>query len=207
MPINEPARSNSPAGKPRDFPQPVPQRPPLTNPNLPPVLVKQSPPFSVRLSQLLWALSFAAGGIGVVFFFVIREDQLPLISEAIRSVDATRSDETYASATDIVYWSAFAIMLTVLLIQITLLVSFMSRRDGIRWWQLSTLIAQVFLYTLAMELVAGGDDGVVLRQILTAQCGLALLALLMSTFPAALSWTFRQHDVRRGIVGSSVPDH
>jgi hypothetical protein len=161
---------------------------------------------SVRLSQLLWVLSFVAGGFGVVYYSIIREDQLPLIADAIRGVDPSRSDETYASAADIVYWSVFATMVTLLLIQITLLVSFMSRRQGIRWWQLSTLIAQALLYTLALELVAGGEKGVLLRQLSAAQCGLVLLALLASTLPAAIAWTARQHDVRRGPVGSGAPD-
>lgn len=183
-----------------------PPRPPVRSANLPPVIVRQPPPLSVRLSQLLWALSFAAGGIGVVYFFAIRQDQLPLIADAIRAVDGTRADATYTSAADIVYWSAFATMVTLLLVQITLLVSFMSRREGIRWWQLATLIAQSLLYAVALELVGGGDTGVLLRQILTAQSGLVLLALVMSTFPAAIAWTARQHDVRRGTAGSSTPD-
>lgn len=160
----------------------------------------------MRLSQLLWVLSFVAGGFAVVYYTIIREDQLPLIAEAIRGVDATRSDDVYTSAADIVYWSGFAIMVTILLIQITLLVSFMSRREGIRWWQLATLIVQALLFALTLELVAGGEKGVLLRQLLAGQCGLVLLALLISTFPAAIHWTARQHDVRRGLVGSSATD-
>jgi hypothetical protein len=169
---------------------------------LAPVLVKQPPPLSVRLSQLLWVLSFVAGTIAVVYFFIIRQDQLPLIEEAIRKVDATRGDETYTSAANIVYWSVFAVMVTILLTQITLLVSFMNRREHARWWQLATLIVQAGLFALGLELVSGGDKGVVLRQSLTAQCGLVLLALLISTLPGAIAWTARQHDVRRGTVGS-----
>ncbi len=183
-----------------------PPRPSVRSANLPPVIVRQPPPLSVRLSQLLWALSFAAGGIGVVYHFVIRQDQLPLIAEAIRVVDGTREDATYTSAADIVYWSTFATMVTLLIVQITLLVSFMSRREGTRWWQLATLIVQGLLYAVALELVGGGDAGVLLRQVLTAQTGLVLLALVMSTFPAAIAWTARQHDVRRGTVASSAPD-
>ena len=29
-----------------------------------------------------------------------------------------------------------------------------------------------------------------------------LLAILVSTFPGALRWTARKHDVRKGVVGS-----
>ncbi len=186
--------------------RPRPDRPPVRSPNAPPVLVKQPPPVSVRLSQLLWVLSFATGAAAVVYFFIIRKTQLPLIADAIRAVDDGRSDQTYTTAADIVFWSVFTILVTVLFVQITLLVSFMSRRIGIRWWQLVTFIAQLLLFAVSLELVATGDDGLVLRQLLAAQCGLVLLALLLSTLPSAIAWTARQHDVRRGPVGSGGPD-
>lgn len=179
-----------------------PDRPSVRSPNAPPVLVKEAAPFMVRLSQLAWVLSFAVGGVAVVFFFVIRSDQLPLMADVVRGVDPTRSDETYEIAADIIFWSAFAIMVAILFVQITLLVSFMSRRKGIRWWQLMTLLVQALLFPLALQLVAAGEQGMPLSQLLAIQCGLVILALLFSTFPAAIAWTARQHDVRRGSPGS-----
>lgn len=179
-----------------------PARPPLESRNQPPVVVKQPPPFSVRLAQVLWTLSFIAGALALVLLVATREDQLPLISEAIRDVDPTRAEATYQSAADIVFWSAFGLMVTMLLVQITLLVSFMSRRRGIRWWQFGTVVAQVLLFTLVAHLVARGDNGVSLRQVMSAQVGLSLLALLMSVFPGAIAWTARQHDIRRGHIVS-----
>ena len=181
-----------------------PPRPPLESPNQPPVVIKQPPPFSVRLAQFLWVLSFLAGTVAVGFLVAIREDQLPLIADAVREVDATRAEETYGSAADIVYWSAFAVMVTLLLVQITLLVSFMNRRRGIRWWQFASLVAQFLLFAFIAELVARGDQGVSLRQMMSAQVGLSLLAMLMSVFPGAIAWTARQHDIRRGSI-VSVP--
>ena len=185
-----------------------PDRPPLRNPNLPPVLVRKAPPFSVRLTQLLWALSFAAGAIAIVYFFVVREDQLPLINDAVRAVDGTRSDETYTTAADIIFWSVFGFMVGMLLIQITMLVSFTNRRPGIRWWQFATLVVQAPVYALALEMVGGGEHGEMLRQVLTAQCGLVLLALLVSALPGAINWSVQQHDVRRGTVSGpgAAPD-
>ena len=157
-------RDAPPARQPRSGPDglrgassaPRPDRPSLRSENLPPVLVKHPPPLSVRLSQLLWAFSFVVGAVAIVFFFVVREDQLPLIAASIKAVDGTRSEETYSSAADIVFWSFFGIMVTLILIQITLLVSFMSRRDGIRWWQLGTLIVQAAVFALMTEMVGGG---------------------------------------------------
>ena len=177
-----------------------PDRPSLRSPNLPPVLARKAPPFSVRLTQLLWALSFIAGAVAIVYFFVVRQDLLPLVSDAIRAVDGTRSDETYDRAADIFFWSAFAVMVTLLLVQITLLVSFTNRRPGVRWWQFATLVMQAPLYALALEIVGGGEYGAMLRQMLTAQCGLVLLALLVSSLPNAVNWSVQQHDVRRGTV-------
>lgn len=177
-----------------------PDRPPVRNPNLPPVLVRKAPPFSVRLTQLLWVLSFVAGAVAIVYFFVVREDQLPLINDAIRAVDGTRSDQTYQNAADIVFWSVFGFMVAVLLIQITLLVSFTNRRPGVRWWQFATLIVQAPVYALGLEIVGEGEHGEMLRQVLTAQCGLVLLALLVSALPQAINWSVQQHDVRRGTV-------
>ncbi|WP_139415418.1 hypothetical protein [Agromyces laixinhei] len=176
----------------------APERPSVVNPNAAPVLVKLTPPFSVRASQFFWILSFAVGGFAVVYFFVIRKTQLPLIADVVRGVGDARAEQTYETAADIVFWIVFGVMVTVLLAQITLLVSFMSRRPKIRWWQLSTLVVQILLLLLAMDLVAIGERGEPLRLLLAAQCGLVLIALLASVLPGAIAWTARQHDIRRG---------
>lgn len=179
-----------------------PERPALENANAAPIVVKQPPPFLVRVSQVLWALSLVAGAVAVVYFFVVREDQLPLIIEAVRSVDDSRPDETYTTAADIIFWAAFWVFILLLFIQVALLVSFMNRRDGARWWQFFTILAQAALFALANEMVAKGDHGVSLRQMFLLQGGLAVLALLVSLLPGPLKWTARKHDIRRGTVGS-----
>jgi hypothetical protein len=176
----------------------APERPPVGSPLGAPVLVKLTPPFSVRMSQVFWILSFAVGGFTAVYFFVIRQAQLPLIADVVRGVSEGRSDETYETAAEIVFWVVFALLVATLLTQITLLVSFMSRRPKIRWWQLATLVVQVVLLLLSMELVAVGEKGQQLRPLLAAECGLVLLALLWSVLPGAIAWSARQHDVRRG---------
>lgn len=166
--------------------------------NAAPVLVKVPPPFSVRLSQFLWILSFTVGAFTVVYFFVVREDLLPLIADRTRQVAEGREDATYESAADIVFWVVFALMVCVLLIQVTLMVSFMSRRPHVRWWQLATLGLQVLLLLLSPEWVALGQRGEPIPALLAAQAALVLLALLSSTMPKAIAWTVRRHDVRRG---------
>jgi hypothetical protein len=161
------------------------------------VLTKLTPPFSVRVSELCWILSFFAGGFAVVYFFVIRKEQLPLISDAVRTVDATRSDQTYSTASDIIFWSVFGVMVAMLLLQITLLVSFMARRPQMRWWQLLTWVVQVATLAVSLDIALTGERAAPLRLILAAQCGLVLLALLASVMPKALAWSARQHDVVR----------
>jgi multisubunit Na+/H+ antiporter MnhB subunit len=165
------------------------------------VLVKVTPPLSVRMSQLFWILSFAVGGFTAIYFFVIRQEQLPLIADLVREVAEGRSDETYDTAADIVFWIVFGVMVGVLLVQITLLVSFMSRRPHIRWWQLATLGVQVILLLLSTEWVALGERRDSLLFLLAAQAGLVLIALLFSTLPKAIKWSARQHDIRRGHEG------
>ena len=195
------ARTASPAPVDRR----APARPPTASPNAAPVLVKLTPPFSVRMSQLFWILSFAVGGFTAVFFFIIRKEQLPLISDLVRTVSEGRSDQTYDAAADIVFWIVFGVMVAVLLAQITLLVSFMSRRPHVRWWQLATLGVQVLLLLLSTEWVALGERRESLLLLLAAQAGLVLVALLFSTLPGAIAWSARQHDVRRrsdGVVGA-----
>ncbi len=162
------------------------------------MLVKVPPPFSVRLSQFLWIISFAVGGFTTVYFFIIRQELLPLIADVTRGVTEGRDDATYDAAADIIFWVVFAIMVGVLLVQITLMVSFMSRRPHIRWWQLATLALQVLLVLLSPEWVALGQRGEPIPALLAAQAALVLLALLSSTLPKAIAWTARQHDVRRG---------
>jgi len=176
----------------------APARPPTARPNTAPVLVKLTPPFSVRVSQFLWILSFAVGGFAVVYLFVIREEQLPLIADVARRVAEGRSGETYDSAADIVFWVIFGLVVAMLLVQITLLVSFMSRRPHVRWWQLATWGVQVLVLLLSTEWVAIGERGEQLRLIFAAQAGLVLLALIAGIFPKAIAWSARQHDVRRG---------
>lgn len=191
------AKATTPAPPARE----APARPPTGSPNVAPVLVKMTPPFSVRMSQLFWILSFAVGGFTAVYFFIIRQEQLPLISESVRSVVEGRSDETYDTAADIVFWIVFGTMVAILLIQITLLVSFMSRRPKMRWWQLATLGLQLILLMLSTEWVALGERRESLLLLLAAQAGLVVLALLCSVMPKAMAWTARQHDVRRGHEG------
>lgn len=193
------------AGAPAERPD-RPQRPRLRSDNEPPVLVKEPPPFAVRLCQLLWVLSFVVGGVAVVYLFVVRTDHLPSITDAIKVVDGSRPDDTYAMAADIVYWFTFGFMVALLLAQITQLVSFMSRKPGVRWWQLATLITQAGLYALALEVVGDGEQGEQLRRLMLLQCGLVALALLAGSVRPALSWTARRHDIRRGVVGASMPD-
>jgi hypothetical protein len=161
------------------------------------VLTKRPPPFSVRLSQFLWSLSLLTGGVAVVYLFVIREDQLPIIADVARAVQEGRSEETYTAAADIIFWIVFGTALALLLIQIVLLVSFTNRKPHVRWWQLATVVGQIVLFLLSAEIFTTGEHAPVLRQVLFAQWALALLALLFSTFHGALQWTARKYDVRR----------
>lgn len=194
-----PRRDSSSAAPKRE----APARPPLANPNAPPVLVKRTPPAEIRFSQFFWILSFAVGAFTAVYLFVIRETQLPLIADVIRDVAEGRSDETYDTGADILFWVVFGGIVGLLLIQITLLVSFMGRRPNVRWWQLATLILQVLLLLLSLELVAVGSNGQSLRLLMLAQCGLVTFALLSAVLPRAMAWTARQHDIRRGPEGPS----
>lgn len=174
-----------------------PARPALSGKEGAPVIVKVPAPFSVRLSQLLWVLSLAVGAAAVVYLFVIRQAQLPEIQDVVRAVDAARAEDTYETAADIIYWSAFSILVALLLLQVTLLVSFSNRRPNVRWWLLGTFLAQAGVFLVVREIIAVGERGVPLERLLLAQLGLALLALLVSTMPPALRWTARQHDVAR----------
>lgn len=174
----------------------------MDSPNGAPVVVKQPPPFLVRVSQLLWVLSLISGTVLVVYYFVVRGTQLPLIIEAIRQVDGSRKDETYSRAADIVFWAVFWCLIALLFFQISLMVSFMNRKDGVRWWQFFTILGQLAIFALANEMVAKGDHGPMLRQMFMLQGGLALLALLISALPGPLKWTARKHDIRQRTVGS-----
>lgn len=184
----------------------LPVRPALSTANGAPVLIKATPPFSIRLSQFLWALSFAVGGFTVVYLFIIRKDLLPLIADLARDVTAERSDEAYEAAADIIFWVVFALILAALFTQVTLLVSFAARRPHVRWWQLATLCVQALLAVLSPEWVALGDQGALLQPLLGAQAALVLLALLSSVLPSGIRWSARRFDVRRGPEGTGLPD-
>jgi len=202
-PPGAPAASSPPASYPA---RPAPERPPVARPSTAPVIVKLTPPFSVRLSQLCWILSFAVGAFAIVYMFVIRETQLPLMADVVRGVAEGRSDETYETAADIIFWSVFGTLVAVLLTQVTLLVSFMSRKPHVRWWQLGTLLLQVIVVLLASEVVAIGERGEPLLPVLAGQCGLVVLALLISALPRAIAWSARRHDVRHGADSPTLGD-
>ena len=184
----------------------APERPPLANPNEAPVLVKLTPPFSVRVSLFLWIVSFAVGAFTTVYFFVIRTDLLPLIAEVAATVTEGRNQATYDTAADIIYWVVFGFIVATLFTQVTLLVSFMGRRPNIRWWQLATLAIQLIVLVLSPEWVALGPQGAALPALLAAQAALVLLALLFSILPRAIAWSARRYDVRRGPQGPNGGD-
>lgn len=182
----------------------APPRPSLGDKEGAPVIVKLPPPFFVRLSQIFWFLSLITGGVAIVYLFVIRLQQLPLITERVKAVDGTRADATYASAADIIFWSIFALCVAVVLLQILFQVSFSNRRPHARWWQFGSILFQAGVVLITRQLVALGDGGVVLERLLFIQLGLAALGLLVGLMPQALRWTAREYDVRRGPVAPSV---
>lgn len=179
-----------------------PARPSVADKPGAPVIVKLPLPFTVGLSQVAWILSMAVGAVVVVYMFVIREAQLPAIVDIVKAVDATRADETYTAAADIIFWVIFGMQVLLLFIQIMLQVSFSNRRPNVRWWQFGVLLTQAGVVLIARELLAVGDRGIPLERIMLIQLGLALLGLLIGLFPPALRWTARGHDVRRGPIGS-----
>lgn len=175
----------------------APDRPALTGKTAAPVLVKLPPPFFVRLSQISWLLSLLAGGVSVVYLFVIRQAQLPDIADLVRGVDDSRAEATYTSAADIIFWSVFTPMVAIVLVQIAMQVSFANRRANVRWWQFGSLLFQAGVFLIARELVTIGERGAPLEKIMLAQLALGVLGLLISLLPPALRWTARKHDVRR----------
>ena len=176
----------------------APERPPLPERGTAPVLVKLPPPFSVRLAQLSWILSFAVGASAVVYMFIIRQAQLPEIEKLVKIVDETRAAGTYGVAADIVFWSVFGGAVAVLFVQIAFLVAFSNRRPNTRWWLFGSLFLQTVVLLFARELVAIGDRGRPVELLLLVQLGFALLGLAFSVLPPALRWTARKHDIRRG---------
>ncbi len=178
-----------------------PPRPPVVHPSTAPVIATMPPPFAVRCAQLLWVVGIALGGFIAVYLFVIRETQLPLIADVVRAVTEGRPEETYESAADIIFWIFFTAIVLVVLMQITLLVSFMGRRRRIRWWQLATFLIMVCLLLFSRELVAVGERGSVLFPLLAIWCGIVLLALICSVLPPAMTWSARQYDLRPGPTG------
>ena len=184
----------------------APARPSLVSDNSAPVLVRKIAPFSVRLSQFFWVASIAVGVFTLVYYFVVRADLLPLIADRARLVSAGRPDAVYDSASDIIFWTIFAVLVGTIFFQIVFLVSFMSRRPRIRWWQLATLALLGAVVALAPEWVALGEPGEPIQPLLAVQTTLGLVALLLSVLPGALRWSARQHDIRRGPESTDGPD-
>lgn len=183
-----------------------PERPALHDKAAAPVLVKMPPPAAVRLAQISWVLSLVVGAIAVGYQFVIRQSIDPDIEAIVRGVDGSRPGETVSTAADIVFWCVFGALVTVLLVHITSFVSFNNRRDNARWWMLGTLLFLAVSVLAARQFVAVGDRGVPLDRLLLIQLGLFALGLLFSVIPAALRWTRRKHDIRRGSPGGSAAD-
>ncbi|WP_375385882.1 hypothetical protein [uncultured Microbacterium sp.] len=177
-----------------------PERPALHGKDAAPILVKLPPPFFVRASQTAWILSLFTGGAAIVYLFIVRQTQLPLIAAMAKTVDGTRAEVTYSSAANILFWSVFGVSVAVVLLQIVFQVSFSNRRPHARWWQFGSILFQTGLVLIVGQMVAIGERGEVLQQVLSIQLGLAALGLLLSLLPQALRWTARRYDVRRGPV-------
>lgn len=192
------------AARPTARSTPAPDRPALSGKAGAPVIVKLPPPFAVRVSQIAWVLSLMAGAVVVVYMFVIRQAQLPAITELVRAVDASRAEATYATAADIIFWAVFTPAVAIVLVQTALQVSFANRRPNVRWWLFGTLLFQAGLLLIAREFVAFGERGAPLDRIMLIQLGLAAVGLLMSLLPPALRWTARRHDVRGGAVAPAT---
>lgn len=184
----------------------APGRPALTGKAAAPVIVKLPPPFAVRLSQIAWVTSLLAGAASIVYMFVIRQAQLPAIADLVRAVDATRAEATYTTAADIIFWAMFTPAVAILLVQVALLVSFNNRRPNVRWWLFGTVLFQGGVLLIARELLAFGERGLALQQLMLVQVALAVLGLLFSVLPPALRWSARQHDVRGGGPVAPVSD-
>ena len=178
------------------------------NSNTAPVLVKLTPPFSVRMSQLFWILSFAVGGVlrSSTCSSSARSSCRSSPMSPGASPRGARARPTRGRRHHLLV--VFGMMVAVLLVQITLLVSFMSRRPHIRWWQLADAGVQVILLLLSAGDGRDRRAGAAAAAIfLRRSSDSSLLALLASVLPQAIAWSARQHDVRRGrddVVGAAT---
>ena len=161
------------------------------------------PPILARLSQIAWVASIGFTGFMIVYMFIIRETQLPLLTDLIRGIDDTRAQETYATATDIIFWSLFGTLVVLAVAQIIMLMSLMNRRPGARWWQIASLVLQTVAVGAVAEFLGSGERGELLRQAGPLALGLGVVGLLISLLPPVLRWSAAHIDVRRGPLGPS----
>lgn len=175
-----------------------PQRPSLATSNLPPVVDHVPPPLSVRASELFWVLALAVGAVAIVYLFIVRPEQVEVLTERVRAIAPDRPEGTLTTAADIVYWVLFGTLLAVVLLQLLFLVSFANRRPRARWWMFGSLLVLGLVLAFGVEFTQVASPLASLPLILLVQAGLGILALLMSVLPAAIRWTARGVDVRRG---------
>ena len=178
-----------------------PERPTLQTFNYAPVVAQVPPPFAVRLAQLFWVLSIAVGSFAVVYAFIVRTEQVDLLTERVRGIAGERPEETLTAAADIVFWCLFATLVFVVLLQIVSGVSFSGRRKGARWWMLAALMVLALALGFGFELSEEGTEAAPLPLVVALQGALGVLALLFAIIPAAIRWTARRVDIRRGPVG------
>jgi len=175
-----------------------PERPTLDSVNHAPVVARVPPPFTVRVAQLFWVLSIAVGALAVVYTFIVRTEQVELLTERVRAMAQDRPDATLESAADIVFWCLFGSLVVVVLVQIVSGVSFSSRRRGARWWMLGAVLLLGLVLGFGFEFTEPGTDGAPLPLVIAGQGGLGVIALLFAVLPPAIRWSARGVDVRRG---------
>jgi len=181
----------------------APERPPLVKASSAPVVDNRPPPILARLSQIAWVGSIGFTGFMIVYMFIIRETQLPLLAALIRGIDDSRADETYDTATDIIFWTLFGTLVVLVVVQIIMLMSMMNRRPGARWWQTSSLALQTVAVGAVAEFLGEGERGQLLGQAGPVALGLGVAGLLISLLPPVLRWSAARIDVRRGPLGPS----
>ncbi|WP_286276767.1 hypothetical protein [Naasia aerilata] len=141
-----------------------------------PVPATPKPDRVLRLSRILWGLSFVAGVLLLAIAFLRRSRQFELLRGFVSDAEPGYDASTVDTAATVAFWGALA-ALAVFTVAEILLRGPAERRAGVRWVLLLVLVVHGTVALVGEAFVALAEGAVAFRWLLGAQLVLGAAAL------------------------------
>jgi hypothetical protein len=152
----------------------------------------------IKVSRLLWLISFVLGLLAAYFVFLFRNDQLDRLSELLTGLDTSHDAPTLRALATLLVWAGLGALALVIAIEALLVAVMMRRHSWVRWVLLGVLVVHACVWVVVDAVIVAPEEQVIyFRLLLLAQLVLASVGLILSLFPGATEWFRAEHQTRR----------